>query len=82
VGLLGLTILVLFALAFGATKIMWEHRHVRPVTLVLGALIAIVAVGAVRALADDWLGAAVSPAIAVLLAFMCWSAYYFVYPAR
>lgn len=81
-GLIGLMVLLLFVLAFGATRIMWEHRHARPITLALGALMAAVAVGVVRALADDSLGAAVSPAIAVLLAFICWTAYYLLYPSR
>lgn len=80
--LLSVAILLPFLVAFGMARIMWEHRHSRPVTLPLGVTIGVLLAGLFWVLPNDWLVAGVRPALAVIVAFGCWALYYWAYPAR
>jgi hypothetical protein len=78
----GVVFIVLFALAAGAANIMWTHRHAKPITVALAIVMAAIAAGVWHVLVQDPLGASLIPAVAILLGFMCWTAFYSVFPSR
>jgi hypothetical protein len=81
-GTFGMLFIVLFAVATGAANIMWTHRHVKPITVPLALMMAAITAAVGYALAEDSLGQTLIPAIAVLLAYVSWAAFYSVFPSR
>jgi hypothetical protein len=79
---IGLVFIVLFALATGVANIMWTHRHAKPITVALAIVMVAITAVVWYVLAEDWLGQPLIPAIAILLAYMAWTAYYSIFPGR